>query len=70
LRNGIDLAKCLALGATLGGMAAPFLKAAVHSLDETVETINNLKRQLQVCMFAAGAACLNDLKELVEIRQT
>ncbi|MCC6956516.1 MAG: type 2 isopentenyl-diphosphate Delta-isomerase, partial [Anaerolineales bacterium] len=28
LRSGVDIAKCLALGAQLGGMASPFLKAA------------------------------------------
>ncbi len=28
LRTGIDIAKCIALGATLGGLASPFLKAA------------------------------------------
>ena len=27
LQDGIDIAKCLALGATLGGMASPFLKS-------------------------------------------
>jgi len=61
LRNGLDIAKCLALGATLGGMAGPYLKAAVSSLPDLIQTINEIKRELQVCMFAAGCA---DLKAL------
>jgi isopentenyl-diphosphate delta-isomerase len=63
LRDGIDIAKCIALGASLGGMASPFLKAAVQSLTHTIETINGLQRQLQVCMFAAGVADLAQLKQ-------
>ena len=30
LRSGVDIAKCIALGASMGGMASPFLKAAVQ----------------------------------------
>jgi isopentenyl-diphosphate delta-isomerase len=61
LRNGIDLAKCIALGAKLCGMAGPFLKAAAVSPEKTVETILELRRQLQVCMFAVGAGDLAQL---------
>ncbi|MBN1145740.1 MAG: type 2 isopentenyl-diphosphate Delta-isomerase [Anaerolineales bacterium] len=64
LRSGVDIAKCIALGATLGGMAGPFLKAAVHSLEQTVLTIQETRRELQVCMFAAGAANLEQLSAL------
>jgi isopentenyl-diphosphate delta-isomerase len=73
LRNGVDIAKCIALGASLGGMAGPFLKAASKSLDETVQTINEIRREIQVCMFAAGAADLialqhTPLQELPVVR--
>ena len=52
LRNGTDIAKCIALGASLGGMAGPYLKAATQSVDETIATIHEVKREIQVCMFA------------------
>ena len=55
LRNGVDVAKAIALGATLGGMAGVFLRAAARSAEATVETIRLVQRQLQVAMFAAGA---------------
>jgi len=63
LRDGVQVAKCLALGATLGGMAAPFLKAASQSLEKTIETITEIRRELQVCMFAAGAGTLEQLRQ-------
>lgn len=62
LRSGVDIAKCIALGARLGGMAGPFIKAAVHSLEETVKTIAEIRRELQICMFAAGAANIDQLQ--------
>jgi len=55
LRTGTDIAKCIALGAALGGMAGPFLKAASQSVEATIETIREVRREIQVCMFAAGA---------------
>jgi len=61
LRTGIDIAKCIALGATLGGMAAPFLSAAVESQEDTLQAINEIKREIQVCMFAAGIGNLAEL---------
>ena len=47
LKDGLDIAKCIALGATLGGMAGPFLKAAAVSTENVVETIQLIARQIQ-----------------------
>ncbi len=62
LRNGIDIAKCIALGATLGGMAGPFLKAADRGVDAVVETINEVVREIRIVMFATGAKDLAALQ--------
>jgi len=62
LRTGLDIAKCIALGATLGGMAAPLLKAATQSLEATLQTIQEIQRELQVTMFVAGASDLDALQ--------
>lgn len=55
LRSGVDIAKCIALGAELGGMASPFLKAADESTEAVMQVIAETAREIRVCMFAAGA---------------
>jgi len=63
LRDGTDIAKSITLGATLGGMAGPYLKAATQSVEETILTIHEIKRELQVCMFTSGNPDLESLKQ-------
>jgi isopentenyl-diphosphate Delta-isomerase len=63
LRNGVDIAKCIALGASLGGMAGPFLKAAAISMEETLNFITLLKAQIKTCMFATGSATIDHLRQ-------
>jgi isopentenyl-diphosphate Delta-isomerase len=68
IKDGLDIAKCIALGATLGGMAGQFLKAAAISTENTVEMMKLVKRQIEVTMFAAGVGTLEGWKagKLVE----
>ena len=61
LKDGLDIAKCIALGATLGGMAGQFLKAAAISTERAVEMMKLTKRQIEVTMFAAGVEKLDGL---------
>jgi isopentenyl-diphosphate delta-isomerase len=61
LKDGLDIAKSIALGATLGGMAGQFLKAAAVSTAKAIEVMRLTKRQIEVTMFAAGVATLEDL---------
>ena len=63
IKDGLDIAKCIALGATLGGMAGQFLKAAAVSTEKAVEMMKLTKRQIEVTMFAAGAKVLEELKK-------
>ena len=62
IKDGLDIAKCVALGATLGGMAGQFLKAAAISTENTVEMMRLTKRQIEVTMFASGIETLEGLK--------
>lgn len=71
LRNGIDVAKALALGADLAGLARPFLKAAAISPEATVELGGVLRDQLRIAMFSIGASTLGDLRgthRMVEVK--
>lgn len=61
LRTGVDIAKTIALGASLGGLAGPFIKAANISAEAVSEVIETLSRQIQISMFAAG---VGDIPEL------
>src|SRR5689334_21722286 len=63
LKDGLDVAKCIALGATLGGMAGQFLKAAAISTKSGVQMMKLTKRQIEVTMFAAGVGTLEGLKD-------
>ena len=64
LTDGIELAKAIALGATLGGMAGRFLKAAVVSAEAVVDLVNEVKRELTITMFVTGAANLEELSKI------
>ena len=62
VRNGVDAAKAIALGADLVGIARPFLKAAAMSAEAAVELGGVLRDQLRIAMFAVGASSLSDLR--------
>ncbi|MFA5873364.1 MAG: type 2 isopentenyl-diphosphate Delta-isomerase [Anaerolineales bacterium] len=67
LKDGLDIAKCIALGATLGGMAGQFLKAAAVSTEKAIEMMKLTKRQIEVTMFASGAANIISLQNITLI---
>ena len=61
LTNGVDGAKCIALGATLFGMAGPFLRAATESAQACVDEIEIFAGQLRAAMLCVGAGNLEAL---------
>jgi isopentenyl-diphosphate delta-isomerase len=54
LRNGLDIAKSIALGASIGGMAGPFLKAADNSTQAVLDEIEITTKELKITMFGIG----------------
>ena len=64
LRNGLDVAKAIALGADVTGMAYPFLRPATESADAVVATIERIVRELRVAMFCVGARTVEELKQV------
>lgn len=63
LRDGIDIAKSIALGATLGGMAGPFLKAGNQSSEAADQLIQELNAQIRVAMLCSGARSIQKLQQ-------
>jgi isopentenyl-diphosphate delta-isomerase len=69
LRNGIEVAKCICLGAALAGVAGPFLKAAVQSEESVAQLVDEFQTELRICMFSAGAATIGDLAKTPLIKR-
>ena len=63
VRNGLDAAKAIALGADLVGMAQRFLSAAVDSAEAAIARAERTVRELRIAMFCAGARDLAALAE-------
>jgi isopentenyl-diphosphate Delta-isomerase len=63
LRNGLDAAKAIALGADLAGMAMPFLQAADHSEEAVHNLIDILMAEIQTALFCTGSVTLADLRK-------
>jgi isopentenyl-diphosphate delta-isomerase len=63
LRSGMDIAKGIALGADLGAMAGPFLKAAAESPEAVERAIASVVDELRLVMFATGSGDLTALRQ-------
>ena len=59
VRNGVEAAKCLALGASAAGLARPFLIAA--QADRAGEAVRTVIAQLRIATWAAGAPAVTAL---------
>jgi isopentenyl-diphosphate delta-isomerase len=63
VRSGLDVARALALGASLVGMAFPFLQAASESFEAVCEFTEGLIAELQVAMQLSGSASIAELRQ-------
>ena len=62
LRNGLDAAKAIALGADLVSYAQPILSAALNSADEVANTLQLLIEELKASCFLTGSRTALDLR--------
>lgn len=62
LRNGLEVAKAIALGADIAGLAWPFLQAAATSEDALHALTKALIAEITTVLFCTGNANLSDLK--------
>ncbi|MBI3913636.1 MAG: type 2 isopentenyl-diphosphate Delta-isomerase [Chloroflexi bacterium] len=63
IRDGIEVAKCLALGASIVGLASPMLKLADLGVEDLIEGIKLINETLRVAMFGIGAKNIAQLKK-------
>jgi isopentenyl-diphosphate Delta-isomerase len=63
VRSGLDMARALALGATLVGIGFPFLKAASESYEAVCLLLESIVAELKVAMQLSGAASIAQLQQ-------
>jgi isopentenyl-diphosphate Delta-isomerase len=61
IRNGLEIAKCMALGANMCGMAYPFLRHASKSFESLCEFANKTLIELKSTMFLVGSKNISEL---------
>ncbi len=62
IRTGQEIAKAVALGAELVGLAGPILKRVMESHQAVVDEIEILEAEMRIAMFASGAADIDGLR--------
>lgn len=62
IKNGVDIAKSIALGADICGNASEFLKAVLISRSECENFVESLILELKIAMFCVGCKSISDLK--------
>ncbi len=65
LRNGLDVARALSVGASCGGMAGRFLPAALEGREALVAEVGTILDELRAAMFLVGA---KDIAELASAK--
>lgn len=64
VRSGVDVAKAIALGADLVGLAQPFLGPAMESAGKVYDKILRVQQELRIAMFCVGARNLRELRNI------
>lgn len=63
IRDGVQVAKAIATGADLAGLALPFLRAADESDAAVAALIDELVMGLRIAVFATGSRRIADLRD-------
>jgi len=64
IRDGVDMARALALGASLASLSQPVLQAVVTGVKETKRVLSLLIEELRNAMFLVGADSIQKLCEV------
>jgi len=61
VRTGVDIAKAIAVGATIAGAGLPFLEPATRSSEAVTDTLDAMIAGLRIALFASGCRRPSDL---------
>jgi isopentenyl-diphosphate delta-isomerase len=64
IRNGVDVAKSLALGASLVSISAPVLRPATRSAEQVKKTLGFIIEELRNVMFLTGVDSIKKLRRV------
>lgn len=67
LRNGLEVAKCLSLGAEACGMARPMIESADRGRPELEAFADQTLKELKAAMFVTGAKTVADLRRVRKV---
>ncbi len=62
IRNGVDVAKAVSLGASLASFSQPVLQEAMKGVEQTKATLSLLIEELRNVMFLVGAESVQNLR--------
>jgi isopentenyl-diphosphate delta-isomerase len=64
IRNGLDIARALSLGASAGGMAWRILMAASEGYEALEHELHMIMEEVRAVLFLSGAAGVNDMQNV------
>jgi isopentenyl-diphosphate delta-isomerase len=70
IRSGLDIAKCIALGADMGAFGQPLLAAALESPEKVVQFIGAIIQEIKITMLCVGAKNLEALRKIPLVRRS
>ncbi len=69
IKNGVDAAKALSLGADIVGFGRSLLRDATSSAERVCQTLDLIEQQLKLAMFGIGAKSISELKSTPRIHK-
>ncbi|MGI0479995.1 type 2 isopentenyl-diphosphate Delta-isomerase [Geminocystis sp. CENA526] len=68
IRNGLEVAKLLALGADMVGLAYPFLKSSIESIETSENLVELLNAEIKTVLFCTGSKDIKSLQSQKVLR--
>ncbi len=70
IRDGLDVAKAIALGATISGLGQPLLGPALESAEKVINFLEPIIHEIKIAMLCVGARNVEALRQAPLIRRS